>query len=168
MKKIIILGIVILFVSCKGNSHKKEVVDTSKTYVSFGKEINFDDVISAEEMGEKFQNLKVGDTIDVKFASKITNVCKKKGCWIKVGVGKGQKSFVKFKDYGFFMPMNSEGSDIVMNGKAHIRLIPVKQLKHYAKDAGKSEEEIAKITEPRRVLAFVADGVLLSQPDEKK
>ncbi len=167
MKQIITLAIVVLFISCKDNSQKKESSDMPKTYVSFGKKITLDNAISAEEMGKKFQNLKSGDTIDVKFTSTIKKVCKKKGCWIQVGVGEEKNSFVKFKDYGFFMPMNSEGSEVVMNGKAFVRTISVKQLQHYAKDAGKSEEEIAKITKPRVTLAFLADGVLLAQPDEK-
>ena len=35
--------------------------------------------------------------------------------------------------------------------------------KHYAKDAGASEEEIAKILKPKKTLGFEADGVLLKQ-----
>ena len=34
-------------------------------------------------------------------------------------------------------------------------------LKHYAEDAGKSEEEIALITEPIYELGFIADGVII-------
>ncbi len=167
MKKIIIIALALVFVSCKNNSHKNSIVNITKSYISFGKKIDLENVISAEEMGEKFKKLKEGDTINVKFVSQIESVCKRKGCWINVPVGKGNKSFVKFKDYAFFMPMNSEGSDVILNGKAYIHIIPVNQLKHYAEDAGKTEEEIKKITQPKRILAFLADGVLLTQPDEK-
>lgn len=151
--------------SCK--TEKKDDLK-NKTYVSFGEKITTEDVITAEEMGEKFESLKSGDTIDVKFLSKIDAVCKKKGCWIRVGLNEGKKSLVRFKDYGFFMPMNSEGTNIIMNGKAYISTISVKQLQHYAKDAGKSQDEISKITEPKVTLAFLADGVLLEQPNEDK
>ena len=39
----------------------------------------------------------------------------------------------------------------------------VADLKHYAEDAGKSPEEIAKITEPSIEFAFEANGVLLKK-----
>jgi hypothetical protein len=34
-------------------------------------------------------------------------------------------------------------------------------LRHYAQDAGKSEEEIKKITKPNKDLAFEAKGVIV-------
>jgi hypothetical protein len=39
----------------------------------------------------------------------------------------------------------------------------VAELQHYAEDAGKSKEEIAKITEPKLELTFVADGVIVKK-----
>jgi len=38
----------------------------------------------------------------------------------------------------------------------------VATLRHYAEDAGKSKEEIEKITEPETNLMFLADGVLIT------
>jgi hypothetical protein len=38
----------------------------------------------------------------------------------------------------------------------------VATLRHYAQDAGKSKEEIDKITEPKHMLTFLADGVLIT------
>lgn len=67
------------------------------------------------------------------------------------------------------MPFNATGSEVILNGKAFVREISVKQLQHYAKDAGKTEEEIAKITTPKIVYSFLADGVLLeAKTNEKK
>lgn len=151
---IIVLFLLIL-VGCK--SEKKENI----TYVSFGDEITDKGVISAKEMNEKFNTLKVGDTINIKFSSVVNSVCQKKGCWIKVPLSDEKQSFVKFKDYAFFMPFNSAGSKVILNGKAFKNVISIKDLQHYAKDAGKSAEEIAKITEPKTTYSFLADGVLL-------
>jgi hypothetical protein len=39
----------------------------------------------------------------------------------------------------------------------------VEELRHYAEDAGKSQEEIEAITEPKKTYSFVADGVLLKE-----
>ena len=67
---------------------------------------------------------------------------------------------VKFRDYGFFVPFDIPGSEVVLEGTAQIETISVDDLKHYAEDDGKSAEEIAKITEPETQIVFVADGVL--------
>ena len=114
-------------------------------------------------MLKKYKNLKAGDTIAVAFESTINEVCKKKGCWMDVSLGKDQKSFVKFKDYGFFVPLNADKSDAIIRGKAFIDEVSVSELKHYAKDAGKSQEEIDKIISPKVTYAFQADGVLIKR-----
>ena len=54
----------------------------------------------------------------------------------------------RFKDYGFFMPTDAAGKEVIVDGKAFVNEVSVADLKHYAEDAGKSPEEIAKITEP--------------------
>ena len=41
--------------------------------------------------------------------------------------------------------------------------ISVEMLRHYAEDAGDSEEEILKITEAEYELSFIADGVLIER-----
>jgi hypothetical protein len=73
----------------------------------------------------------------------------------------GSSVRVKFKDYALFMPQQIKGRDVVIRGFAKREVTPVDELRHYAEDAGKSEEEIAAITEPQIALAFEADGVLI-------
>jgi len=48
-----------------------------------------------------------------------------------------------------------------MHGMAYYQITPVDELRHYAEDEGKSAEEVAEITEPKRELHFLADGVKL-------
>ncbi len=168
MKKIIILVIATVFtlISCKNEKGKKEIKGTDKqevTYLSFGGKINPDQAISKTEMAAKYKNLKEGDTLVVKFASSINEVCKKKGCWMKLDLDADQEAMVRFKDYGFFMPLNSDGREVIVNGKAYVSTTSVEELRHLAKDAGKTEEEISKITEPKYTLAFEADGVLMKE-----
>ena len=163
--KNIIITIVLLFsiVACK--EAKKEVqedlsiVDIS--YISFGEKITSENSISKEEMYKKFNKLKKGDTIAVKFASNINEVCKAKGCWMRLDLGDEKESMVRFTDYGFFMPLNSDYKDVIVEGRAYVSEISVDELRHFAKDAGKSKEEIEKITEPEFSYAFEADGVLM-------
>ncbi len=130
-------------------------------YESFGQQITPDGAISQEEMLNQFQSMKPGDTVEVKFASNVNSVCKAKGCWMKLDLNPETQAMVKFKDYGFFVPMNAENSKAIVKGKAFVGEIPVEELKHYAEDAGKTQEEIAAITQPETTYNFVADGVLL-------
>jgi hypothetical protein len=82
---------------------------------------------------------------------------------MKLDLGNEKESMVKFKDYGFFMPLDSDHREVIVQGRAYVTKIPVEEQQHYAKDAGKSEEEIAKITEPKFTYAFEADGVLMKK-----
>lgn len=132
-------------------------------YASFGKKITSDKALSDAAMLKKFQGLKKGDTLQVKFKSKVTSVCKKKGCWMKMDLPQKQNAFVRFKDYEFFVPLNADNSTAIVSGKAYIDEISVAEQKHYAKDGGKSQEEIDKIKEPKVTYAFLADGVLLAE-----
>ncbi len=166
MKKFIYIVIFFLLILVACKSEKKE--ETAMTFVSFGNKISAENTISEKEMAKKFETIEIGDTINVKFTGKISAVCQKKGCWIKVPLNDKKQSFIRFKDYGFFLPMNAAGSKVILNGKAFKNKISVKQLQHYAKDAGKSTEEIAKITEPKITYSFLADGVLLEAKTDEK
>ncbi len=153
--RIFILMFTLLVLSCK----KEE----TKQYATFGKEINDNDALSKEEMTNKYLALKEGDTLNVKFASTIKEICQKKGCWMSLQLDKDNEAFVKFKDYGFFVPMNAQNKEVVVNGKAFVSVTTVDELKHYAKDEGKSQEEINTITQPEVTYSFLADGVLIAK-----
>ena len=148
---------------------EKIVVKTEKDesigiqYASFGDKILAEKALTKEQMLEKYASLKKGDTIAVKFKSKITSVCKKKGCWMKMDLADKKESFVRFTDYGFFVPLNADNSDAIVSGKAFLDVISIDELKHYAKDCGKSQDEIDKIIAPKITYAFQADGVLIQQ-----
>lgn len=163
MKNILILACsFLLLVSCK-DQKAEQVAEKQANYESFGAKIVADDALTAQEMLDKYKSLKPGDTIDVKFKSNIKEVCKKKGCWMSIELPQDEEIFVKFKDYEFFVPKNADKSVTIMNGKAFIDSVSVNQLRHYAKDGGKSEEEIAKITVPEVKYGFEANGVLIQK-----
>lgn len=132
-------------------------------YASFGDKILADKALSNADMIKKYKSMKVGDTLNIKFKSKINAVCQKKGCWMAMALPGGKESFVKFKDYAFFVPLNATDQEAIVSGKAFVSETSVAQLRHYAKDGGKSEAEIAKITEPEFEYKFMADGVLISK-----
>tara|TARA_B100001564_G_C20539779_1_gene623819 strand:+ start:62 stop:520 length:459 start_codon:yes stop_codon:yes gene_type:complete len=98
---------------------------------------------------------------DVKIEGKILSSCPMKGCWMKIK-SEEDTILVRFKDYGFFVPKNGiEGEKAIVNGKISVEKLSVEQLRHYAEDAGKSQEEIKLIKEPQVSLTFLADGVYI-------
>ena len=110
----------------------------------------------ATKMGDKAQ-------MPAKVEGTVESVCKVKGCWMKVKTADGQTMRVTFKDYGFFVPKDIVGKTVVVEGTAETSVTPVADLQHYAQDAGKSKEEIEKITQPEKALTFVADGVIVKR-----
>lgn len=161
MKKIFVLAsLVLAIVSCK----KEQVTETPEitvTYSKFGEEITPNDAVLQAEMLEKFQNMKEGDTIPIKFSSTILDVCQKKGCWMSMDLEGDKDAFVRFTDYGFFVPLDAANQESIVEGRAFLSIVTVDELKHYAKDGGKSQEEIDAITEPKITYAIQADGVLI-------
>lgn len=101
------------------------------------------------------------DTVATKVAGKVLAVCPKKGCWMQVELADKSKVFVRFKDYAFFVPVDMVGKEVVLDGIAFNKTTSVAELRHYAEDAKKSKAEIEAITEPKKEVRFLADGVLV-------
>lgn len=78
---------------------------------------------------------------------------------MKIAQTDGSGIMIRFKDYKFFMPQDIVGKDVVLDGVAKKETVSVEDQKHYAEDAGKSAEEINKITEPSTEISFTAKGV---------
>ena len=165
--RIIITVIVagLLFACNSGNvkeQQKSEQAEVSqendKSYI--GEQISVENVISGEKLvamlGEQ-------DSVWVSMKSKIVTNCQKSGCWMDLDVGNDEVIKVTFKDYAFFVPLDSEGKTATVEGFAKRELIPVDILQHYAEDEGKSQEEIAAITEPEFAYTFEAIGVIIEE-----
>ncbi|SNR31148.1 DUF4920 domain-containing protein [Hymenobacter mucosus] len=103
------------------------------------------------------------DSAQVKLVGTADAVCQAKGCWLTLKTSEGQDMRVRFKDYAFFVPKDIAGKTVIINGWAHRETVPVEDLQHYAKDAGKSKQEVAAITQPEHQLNFEADGVLVTE-----
>lgn len=100
-------------------------------------------------------------TFEGKISGEIKEVCTKKGCWFTMDLGNGEPMRVTFKDYGFFIPTNSQGFPIILEGVATLTETDVETLKHFAEDQGKSKEEVEAITSPKREITFEATGVVI-------
>jgi hypothetical protein len=125
--------------------------------MTFGQKTNANDAISVIDLAVKVDDKK---EIPVKVRGRVTDVCTKEGCWIKMQTADG-KMMVKMKDHAFLVPVDLNGKEIVVDGTAIMKVTTVKELQHYAEDAGKSKEEIAKITEPKKEIVMNAKGILV-------
>lgn len=145
MKKHIIISLFVLFVT-------SAVAQAQK----FGDDLSDAKALKTTTLS---QTMAGKETMQVKLEGEIKEVCQMKGCWMTVDAGNDMEIRVTFKDYGFFVPKDAAGKTAVFEGEAKYETVDVETLRHYAEDAGKSEEEIAAITEPETKLTFVATGV---------
>lgn len=98
---------------------------------------------------------------NVKIKAKIVEVCPNKGCWLKLELPDGNQAMVKMKDYGFFVPLAAKGKTVVIEGEASMKIVSVKELRHYAEDAKKSQSEIDAISQPKKEVNFLAKGIVV-------
>lgn len=159
-----LLGLILILAGCRENG--QEAISTEKKitdYENFGEDFDTSEIVSAEEMSEKYTRLKAGDTLQVSFEAKVNRVCKMKGCWMVLDLPGDQDPRVSFADYGFFVPKDIEGREAMVSGKAYIEEVSVEDQRHFAKDAGKTDAEISMIRNRQIKLAFVANGVKLKK-----
>jgi hypothetical protein len=122
-----------------------------------GAEFDRSTAISNEELIAAIENFD-GKEKELVFSTQITENCQKKGCWMMVAPGETQIR-VSFKDYDFFVPLDSEGHETTLSGNLYYDTLTVDQLKHYAMDANATPDSLAKITEPIITLSYEATGV---------
>lgn len=152
MKTILTFGLLLL--AFTGFSQIKPAVSGTE-YGAGAKEKG---AISIAVLEEKLAS---NDSYSGRVKGTVLNVCEKKGCWMKLQQANGEGIMIRFKDYKFFMPKDIVGKEVIVDGTAKITLTSVDDLQHYAEDAGKSKEEVAKITEPKKEVEFIAKGVLV-------
>ena len=128
---------------------------------NFGEKVTADKPISVQQLVMILRNKQEGEKkVDVKLKGEVTDVCTAEGCWIKIKSGDG-KMMVKMKDHKFLVPVVLNGKTIVIDGIAEEKITSVEMLKHYAEDAGKSKDEIAAITQPKKEITIQAKGILV-------
>ena len=162
MKRILAIAALLMLVvfaadAQKTNKGKAKGKGKDKTS-SYGAAITREGAFDVNALPGK---MKGQSTLDVKIKGTVKAVCQVKGCWMTTDLGNGKTMRIRFKDYTFFMPKDCNGQTFYAQGKASWDTTSVAQLRHYAEDAGKSQEEIEKITEPVVEIVFLADGVIL-------
>lgn len=166
-KFILALPILVLTACGVGGETSNEVVTDEVDVVVDAPAINVygDSTVTAEgaiEPQEFLAQMAGKDSLKTKVKATIIEACKKKGCWMTLDMEDGEEMLVRFRDYGFFVPTEGvDGKTVIIDGFAFTDTVSVAELRHYAEDANKSEEEIAAITEPEIGINFEATGVIV-------
>lgn len=142
--------------SCSEPTQQEEVVSNENYY---GSVIETTDIVSFEDVKNQLTD---NGEVEARIQGEVLGTCAKKGCWMEIATGE-DTLFVKFKNYEFFVPTEGvEGYNTVLEGKAYYDTTTVAELKHYAEDAGLSQEEIDLISEPEYSINFTATGVMMT------
>ncbi len=139
---------------------QQNTIKTAAPGVTYGKTVTQDKAITLAALN---QHLSKDTVYQGKITGEVVEVCKKKGCFMKLSQANGDPIMVRFTDYAYFMPQNIVGKKVVVEGTAKVNETSVDRLRHYAADAGKSSKEIAKITKPKKDIQIMADGVLVTE-----
>ncbi len=122
------------------------------SYKVYGEEISASEPLSTEAF--------LAEVSDVPSSYKIqgivTEVCQSKGCWMMIKNDQGQSIRVTFKDYGFFVPKDISGREVILEGEASLAQLDEATAQHFADDAGVEYEGSM-----RNEVAIVARGVLV-------
>tara|TARA_B100000579_G_C22646150_1_gene763836 strand:+ start:48 stop:491 length:444 start_codon:yes stop_codon:yes gene_type:complete len=124
----------------------------------FGENIEKNKVMSKKELISLYDN---DSKFNAKFEATVVDVCQMKGCWMRLDLGDNKKVMVSFKDYGFFVPKDISGKNVIVSGEAFKKTISIDELKHYASDRGESKDKISSIDKPEIVFSLIANGVKL-------
>ena len=95
----------------------------------------------------------------VRVEGQVRKACEKKGCWMELAEGaKGAGVRVTFKDYGFFVPLDSAGSQARVEGVVQVAELSEDRAKHYESEGA----TVPRGTDGKpREVQLVASGVEL-------
>jgi hypothetical protein len=163
MKYFSLIFLFLLAAACQNATQQQGHSTGEKSLPStgnFGNEVNFEQAVAADRVPGLFTT---SDTVAATIHGHISASCKHSGCWMDLDLGNDNALHVTFEEEAFTVPLDAAGKNAIAQGIAIRELIPVETLRNYARDEGKSEEEVASITEPVYYYEFIADGVLIEE-----
>jgi len=91
----------------------------------------------------------------------VRQVCQKRGCWAEVRPNEARDSdatmTVRFKGYSFFLPKDSRGAKVKLEGELNIQALTAEEVKHYEEEGATFPDKKADGT--ASVTQFIASGV---------
>ena len=172
-KRIVMSGFVLSLAVSAGVSFADKSPTTAPAvkYASFGEAPKGGDVpvVAVDQLLAKVREY---DGKYLRVTGRVSDVCAKKGCWLKLG--DGEALFVKFTcPVGErLIPKEAVGKAAEVEGTVKVTQISEAQARHFKEDAGASPEEIAKIVGPQKQVTVASPsarvaGVAAPQAKDK-
>ncbi|MEQ9404529.1 MAG: DUF4920 domain-containing protein [Cyclobacteriaceae bacterium] len=140
--KFIALPVILIAISCSPQVN----------YSTYGEEVSPESPMTTAA----FLTSVGSDSSEFKITGTVESVCQMKGCWMTIKNDQNQSIRVTFKDYGFFVPKDIAGREVIIEGNAIKTELEEDMAKHYAEDAGKEYDPSMK-----NEVSIVASGVLV-------
>lgn len=118
----------------------------------FGAPIELERVTSVDDVvrhAERFENR----TILV--SGRVSDVCQKKGCWTVLR-GESESIRIRFADYAFFVPKDSQGRLAYAEGVVEVAKPDPDAIAHYASE---SKQPPPEARDSDRTVSFTATGI---------
>ncbi len=117
------------------------------------------------ELSDALENC-VGTGIPCWTKGTVDTVCQMSGCWFTVTAPDVDAVVrIRMQDYGFFVPRNAMGAEVVFQGLLELVEVPVEQAQHYADDEAAAGGEAREVTAPERTYAFTITGARITAPE---
>ena len=112
-----------------------EPVEVTATYEVFGSTLP--ETGTPLSLGDLMNDSKKYLDQEVLVATRIAKVCQKKGCFFVAQEGPSTAR-VSFKDYGFFIPTDSGGKNVVLLGTFSRKSVSKEEAEHFSADLGET------------------------------
>ena len=133
-----------------------------RSWKDYGKGVQ---LVGVTKLPDLAADVKKFEDKDVRIDGTVSEVCQSRGCWMVVGEGPARIR-IKFEGYSFFVPWDSKGKNVRIQGKVKQEVVKEAALKHQAEEAKKSKEEIEMIKGDQVQLTMVATGVSMEGGSE--
>lgn len=159
---ILVILIVASLASCNPEPTKLSAQENVKGLV-YGDSVMNDNVIEltalSTAMGEE-------DRLDLKVKGKVDHVYPAKH-WLAMKLNNGEEMLISFEDSTLKVPATLKGKEVILDGYAYSDTLSIDDQIAYAQEAGKTPEEVAKITTPKISVLFKAKGLVVLDSTQK-
>ena len=123
--------------SAEPTQEKEAAVSKAPTTTLYGEALSKD--LPALDLAEVLKNPKKYTGQTGLLSGYVRQACTKKGCWMEISASadpKAKSCRVKFKDYGFFVPLDSGGSTARLAATAAMKVVSKEYVDHYEAEGG--------------------------------
>jgi hypothetical protein len=141
-----------LFIGCSAGDPREETA-----WTAYGGEITLEETLP---LAEAVENLDAYADTPVLVSGEIADVCNSKGCWMVVKDGDAEVR-VRFVDYSFFVPWESTGKAVRMEGTLRKQTVSEEVARHWAEEAKEPRVQPEDIHGDQEIIMMMASAVLI-------